>query len=215
MSGVVVSQEKIETIDVAFQFDADGSEFSAFIEPTQTYVRGKTLNECRNKARATIRRALTKLAIKAHIVNGEPDDWANLPYHRKPSFGRDAEREKRNVYPVIIRGISPRNMNEVLLEREDGLKTKTGGHSWDRNGELVRRLSKAEVDEYNRLFDARWKAHDAFETWINERKIKSPEKFVAEELEKAATAKFGAEEETGDPRVDAAPKQRRTTRRRT
>jgi hypothetical protein len=206
---VVISTEKIEARDVEFSFDAAHSEFSAWIEEANVFARAKTLEECRRKARAMIRRALAKLELKAHIVNAYHDDFADLSWHQRKNAHANLVR------PITIRGIDGRS-GEPLFEYEDsGRKTKKSRHSFDGDaGVIVRRLTTGEVKEYRKLRDARDEAEGAFKLWIEEHEIKSVESWVKEKLEASIQDDGGdSEQSTGDPRVDAPASKRKTRRK--
>lgn len=216
---VEVSKEKIEGTELVFNFEVSSNEFTTYIELAEKYAKGKSLDECRRKARAILRAAVIKLAIPAHLVNVSPEEWQQMNSWDRPSRSSKQWAKKCNgVYPIILRGLDARNDRDVLIEYEDGTREKVKQYSWDRDGELVRRLTKAEEDEYRKLHAAKAKADTEFESWMDEHRIKEPEQFVAEAIQKKideANAGDAAAEPTGDPRVDAGTgtgKRRRSNR---
>lgn len=210
---VAVAKERIDTVEVVFTFDAEYNQFSAYMDVETHYVKGKTLDECRRKARAVIRRRLAKIDIKAHVVDAYPEEYMQTAWH-------DARREtmKNNlVRPVVLRGIDGRS-NDPLIEYEDsGRKTKKSGYSWreEGGGIVVRRLSNQDIEEYKRIKAAKDEADDAHKAFLKKHEIKNLTEFLAAEVEKkvaALDAAAGDADAVDDPRTGS--KSARSTRRR-
>lgn len=197
-----VKKEKIESHEVTFAVNEDGTWFaeSAILDNA---IAGKSLQEVTTKIRATLRRAVMKLAIKATLVNTLPESEVE-----KDWYNRDDSKRANMIRPITLTGISPRH-GEVLYTFDDsGRKTKKkNSHQSnadpDSIGIVCRRLTKAEEKEYRTLRDAFDDSRSALEAWIRNHRIENVTTFMEEQIQSRIDAEPAVEEPETDPRESA------------
>lgn len=202
---VELKKETIEGQEVTFFVNEDGG-FFARTPLLESYDRAyPNIAEARTKIRGMLRRATTRLEIKAHSINElSPEDRAR-PWHK-----RHENVEANKVRPVTITGIATRNNNVLVTYEDSGEKENHGrGGSFDQEAILTRRLTSDEIKTYGRLFREMKDSEAAFKSFVESVQIQNPEEYVAKAIEDAinARAEAGDIEEDADQRTAAtAPK---------
>lgn len=205
-----VSTEKIDGVEIEFNVDKDG-KFTAYIEAAEEGVAANTLMECRAKARTKLRRALASIDIKASIVGCLPVDWVNIPRWQRESSNREIPDDNQ-VRPITIIGLHPRNHTVLVVYEDTGERDEFRERHWsdDKSGRICRRLTSADVKEFQRLYAERKAAMAAFEKWMKEHQIDRVEDFIeAKVQEKINATNEGTPEESEDPRITEPTKKRK------
>lgn len=203
-----LKKEKIAGQEVTFYCTDEGTFVATTPVLDGDWIRGKTLVECRNKISATLRRLAVKLGIKASYINLRRPDL-----RKKASWQlshEDSEAPTDHVEAILLTGINAHTHRTMFVIESTGEKDESGrSGNWMRDDPIItRRLTPAEIATYKKLYTARDAAQKAFAAFVDSVKIDRVDEFVAAEVEKRFEEQSTTDEETGDPRIDVAPKKK-------
>jgi hypothetical protein len=155
---------KITTLDIGGQavdvsVYSNGKFCATFLEEE---FEEKTLDELKAKLERAHREKVEELAIPVSVVDMQPT-------REKSRYGRTEPYESgRGVVHAVLRGKHAR-LGHSLLTSEEGKKFQI--ERYRKSGNICRRLTDNEVEDYTRLFMAADNAAKALEQFIEERSI--------------------------------------------